>query len=273
MRNLLQTRPEDEALLYETVVLMNKMNRAPKEKIDLILSHTVTRDDVFTELAKSYNQAGEYQKAIDTLRSHAFVPCEGGEHAIADQYMFAYLAMGIQAMKAGDFAKALELLRCGQILLQNLGAGIWNHCKRIPLRYYAAICHEKLGNKEEAEAIYRYISETEIEYFSNMHLGELPYYQALSFDRLGMPLHSRKLITEYRRRWEAMIDVKDNGFFATTPFFMSFVDDPKKLRRARWLYLTGLCESYLGNREEAEARMRESYMLNNDQLIAKLYVE
>ncbi|MBQ9796741.1 MAG: DUF5107 domain-containing protein [Clostridia bacterium] len=273
MRNLLQTRPEDEALLYETVVLMNKLGCNPKEKIDLIQSHSVTRDDVLTELAKSYNQAGEYQKAIDTLLSHAFVPCEGGEHAIADQYMFAYLAMGIQAMKAGDFAKALELLRCGQILPQSLGAGIWNHCKRIPLRYYAAICHEKLGNKEEAEAIYRYISETEIEYFSNMHLGELPYYQALSFDRLGMPLHSRKLITEYRRRWEAMIDVKDNGFFATTPFFMSFVDDPKKLRRARWLYLTGLCESYLGNREEAEARMRESYMLNNDQLIAKLYVE
>jgi tetratricopeptide (TPR) repeat protein len=228
---------------------------------------------IVTELAKSYNQAGEYQKAIDTLLSHAFVPCEGGEHAIADQYMFAYLAMGIQAMKAGDFAKALELLRCGQILPQSLGAGIWNHCKRIPLRYYAAICHEKLGNREEAEAIYRYISETQIEYFSNMHLGELPYYQALSFDRLGMPLHSRKLMTEYRRRWSTIKDVKDNGFFATTPFFMSFVDAPEQLRRARYLYLTGLCESYLGNTEEASARLMESFALNNDQLIATLYVE
>ena len=80
-------------------------------------------------------------------------------------------------------------------------------------------------------------------------------------------------MTEYRRRWEAMIDVKDNGFFATTPFFMSFVDAPEQLRRARYLYLTGLCESYLGNTEEASARLMESFALNNDQLIATLYVE
>lgn len=34
------------------------------------------------------------EKAIETLMSHSFVPCEGGEHAIADQYLFAHLIIG-----------------------------------------------------------------------------------------------------------------------------------------------------------------------------------
>ncbi len=29
------------------------------------------------------------QKALDTLLSHNVIPCEGGEHAIADQYLYA----------------------------------------------------------------------------------------------------------------------------------------------------------------------------------------
>ena len=40
-----------------------------------------------------YNKR-HYEKAVETLMSHSFVPCEGGEHAIADQYLFAHLAIG-----------------------------------------------------------------------------------------------------------------------------------------------------------------------------------
>ena len=110
-----------------------------------------------------------------------FVPCEGGEHAIADQYMYAYLCNGLAKMSAGDFSTALKLLTDGQTLPQSLGAGIWNHCKYIPMRYHAAICMEKLGNTEGANEIYRYIANTKVEYFSNMHLPELPYYQACAW--------------------------------------------------------------------------------------------
>jgi len=271
MQSVLAERPFDEAILYETVVLMNKMNVKPQTKIELIKAHTVTRDDIITELAKSYNQAGEHERAIETLMSHAFIPCEGGEHAIADQYMFAYLALGCEAMKREDWEGALELFRKGQVLPQSLGAGIWNHCKRIPLRYREALCLEKMGKNEEAKEIFEYIAETEIEYFSNMHLPELPYYRALSYDRLGMPLHSRKLITEYRRRWEAMNDIKDNGFFATTPFFISFVDDPAALRYAKSCYLTGLLDLYMGDEASAKAKMKDSFDFNNDNLFALLY--
>ena len=270
MLGLVNERPDDAELLYECVVLLNKMGSAPEEKIALILKHNGTREDIMVELAKAYNQSGQHDLAIASLMSRNFVPCEGGEHAIADQYMFAYLAKGTHEMKAENYEKALAYFTEGQTLPQSLGAGIWNHCKLIPLRYRAALCLEKIGRRDEAEAIYRYISSTEIEYFSNMHLPELPYYRALSYDKLGECFKSRAMITEYLCKWNSMADVTDNGFFATTPFFMPFIEAPKRLRRAKALYLRGLCDRYLGRDEEADRKMKESYSLNNDNLFAKV---
>ena len=270
MLSLTEDRPNDAQLLYETVVLMNKMGADPADKIGLIQSHPVSREDIAVELAKAYNQNGEYDKAIDVLMARDFVPCEGGEHAIADQYMFAYLCKGFFEMRNENYEKALAYLTEGQTLPQSLGAGIWNHCKYVPLRYHAALCMEKLGRKEEAEAIYRYISEIEIEYFSNMHLPELPYYQARALDRLGEHLRARRLMTSYMRLWSRMESVTDNGFFATTPFFMPFIEAPRKLRRAKALYFNGLACRYLGKDCEADEKMAESFCLNNDNLFAKI---
>lgn len=271
MKEVLAERPEDEELIYETVILMNKMSIAPEEKIELLTSHKITRDDCLTELAKAYNQAFMPDKAIETLMSHDFVPCEGGEHAIADQYMFAYLVKGKMALDAGDINGAIELFRKGQVLPQSLGAGIWNHCKLIPLKYHEALCLEALGNKADADAIFTYIATVTIEYFSNMHLKELPYYQAKSFEHLGEPTKAQHLITKYFRDWKKIINVKDNGFFGTTPFFISFVDCPKKLRRAQYLYLTALCEEFVGNEELAAQSMSESVSLNTDSHFAQFF--
>jgi len=268
MKALCADRPNDGQILYETVVLMNKMSAPAEDKIKLLTSRKLDRDDLYVELAKAYNQNGEFEKAIDTLMARAFVSCEGGEHAIADQYIFAHLSLGLERMECGEYESALGYFVKGQTLPECLGSGIWNHCKLIPLRYREALCLDALGRREEAEEIYSYIADTEIEYFSNMHLPELPYYRALCYDRLGDALKSRAMVTKYRREWSKMEEVHDNGFFATTPFFMSFVDAPEKLRRAKFLYLTALCDRMEGEQDKADAKMRESYKLNNDNLFA-----
>ncbi len=271
MREVLAARPDDEQLLYETVVLMDKMTLHPEEKIALITSHNVHRDDVLTELAKAYNQAFLPDKAIETLLSHEFVPCEGGEHAIADQYMFAYLVKGKKALDNGNTDEALALFVTGQTLPQSLGAGIWNHCKLIPLKYHEAVCLELLGETEKARAIFEYIATVTVEYFSNMHLKELPYWQAKAFDRLGEPTKAQHLITKYLREWKKFQHTEDNGYFATTPFFLSFVDSPKRLRKAQYHYLVSLCKAYIQNDVEAKAEIETSVSLNNENLFALFF--
>ena len=223
------------------------------------------------ELVKAYNQAGMYDRALHTLLEHKFVPCEGGEHSIADQYIFSYLAKGRAALESGDAELAESCFLTGEQLPDRLGAGIWNHCKLIPLRYHRALALEKLGRVEEAHEIYRYITQTEIEYFSNMHLPELPYYQALSFVRMGDELAARRLLTEYKRVWSTVKEKKDNGFFGTTPFFMPFVDTASDLRTSYGLYLEGLVTLFEGREGEARSLLSRSYALNNDRLTALLY--
>lgn len=268
MKKALALSPDSEQLIYETVVLMDKLGVDASEKIELLTTRKITRDDCFTELAKAYNQAFRPEKAIETLMSHRFVPCEGGEHAIADQYLFAHLVIGRNALRNGDVENALEAFRKGQILPQSLGAGIWNHCKLVPLKYFEAVCLHKLGEKAGADEIFRYIATIGIEYFSNMHLKELPYYQACAWRHLGEDIKAQRLITKYRREWSKIDSVRDNGFFGTTPFFISFTDDPKRLRRAQHCYLNALIADFMGEEARAQALMEESYSLNGENLSA-----
>ena len=268
MMKAISLAEDSEEIIYETVVLMDKLGIPAKEKIDFLTSHKITRDDCFTELAKAYNQDLQPEKAIETLMSHSFVPCEGGEHAIADQYLFAHLVMGREEQEKGNTEKVIALFRKGQILPQSLGAGIWNHCKLVPLKYFEAICLEKLNNKAEADEIFTYIATIGIEYFSNMHLKELPYYQACAWKHLGEDIKAQRLITKYRREWKDIDKVIDNGFFGTTPFFISFTDDPKQLRRARHCYLNALIADFTGDKEKAQAYISESLALNSENLPA-----
>ena len=51
---------------------------------------------------------------------------------------------------------------------------------------------------------------------------------------------------------------------------MPFIEEPKKLRRAKALYFNGLVDRYLGLDAEADKKMAESFSLNNDNLFAKI---
>ena len=104
-----------------------------------------------------------------------------------------------------------------------------------------------------------------------MHLKELPYFQAYSFNHLGEELKGQHLITKYFREWSKIKDIKDNGYFGTTPFFIPFVDEPARLRRAQCLYLIGLCENYMGEKKKAKEFLRESVSLNNDNMLVLFF--
>lgn len=268
MKQALALKPQDEQLLYETVVLMDKLGTDPVEKISLLSGIQTRRDDLLIELAKAYNQNFQMDQALEVLTSHDFVPCEGGEHAVAEQYMFAYLIKGVIAYREGKLEEANEYFSRGQELPQNLGAGIWNHCKRVPLKYYQSLCLNALGKCEEAEIIWKYIADIRVEYFSNMHLKELPFYQSLCLAELGRNTEAVRRITVFMRQWNHMKNVNDSGYFNTTPFFISFVDDPAKLRTAQYLYLTGLCYRLKGDKETFIENMKKSAALNSENLFA-----
>ena len=183
---------------------------------------------------------------------------EQSTHDEPDNYM-TYRSLAIacfshlnrKAEAAGDFETALSVFRQALTLPATLGAGIWNRCKYVPYQYQIAVCLEKLGKKAEADEIFRTILDIEIEFFSKMHLRELPWYQALSAEHLGLQQKAWNLMGKAKRIWTAELDKVDNGFFATTPFFISFAQPASELRKAYYGYLLGLVSLYEGENEQA----------------------
>ena len=260
-------------MLYESVILLDKLNAPAEDKLNLLKQHEdlICRDDLFTELAKAYNQHHEPQAALKVLEGHDFVPCEGGEHAIADQYMLAYFMIGRKLMKEQDYGKALEAFRSAQVLPQHLGAGIWNRCRLVPHRFFEAVCLDQLGQKAQAEEILTDITGIKIDYFSNMHLKELPFYQACAYRMLGRPMPGTQLMTEYRRKWTNALSVKDSGYFATTPFFLPFTEKAEDLRTAQFSYLLGLNALYRGETAEAKVLLDKASSLNSELYYADIF--
>jgi tetratricopeptide (TPR) repeat protein len=259
----LALHPGDGQLVFETAHVMGKLGVEPGERIGFVLNNTkgTMRDDICIELARAYNQNGGYEKTLELFKDHTFVPCEGGEHATAEQYMFAHHAIGRGLLGEKKFGEALEAFRKAQVLPQNLGAGLWHEARLVPHQYYEALCLDGLGEKEEAEKLYRHIVCLTVDYFSNMHLPELPYYQAVSHVRMGDGLKGRALMDGCLKKWTKDRNVIDPGYFATTPFFVSYCDGAKEMREAYFSYLLGFVRRFAGENSKEHELFKKSVSL------------
>ena len=175
LQKALQLSPLNQQLLFETSYVMTRLEHPAQSKISLILQHMSTkrRDDILIELAQAYNLSEQYDKVLELMSNHTFIPCEGGEHALADQYMFAQFGLGIKAMQSKHYEEALMRFRLAQTIPQNLGAGLWNVVKLVPHKFYEALCLKQIGDASEALSIFNYICSVKKDYFSDMHLPEL----------------------------------------------------------------------------------------------------
>ncbi len=233
--------PDMEEIVYEIAYLLNHTGVEPKaaaKRIESMIPDLKTvRDDIATEWAHACNRAGLYDEALTVLGGHSFVPCEGGETAVAIQYINAWYGKGMNLKAEGKFEEAIEAFRTAQILPENLGAGLWHECPRVPAKYQEALLLEKLGRRDEAFAIYQYFNTLYVDFFSNMHLPLLPVYQALGDIRMGKKEEADALLDKTIAGWKHELSRRNSGYFGTTPFFIPFMDDPVKMREQYYLPL------------------------------------
>ena len=250
MKEAAENAPKTEKqITFERAYLMAKTGDSPEEIANFILSRDYDRDDLYVELARAYNHAGREEDALKLMLSRTFVACEGGEHYITDQYMYALWLRGIKRMKVGDYFGAIEAFEEAQVLPASLGSGLWNDVKRIPFRYFKALCLEKLGKREEAAGIYKSFTGYYLDYFSNMYLNTLPYYMAKAYTYLGEKEKGDALIKERLSLLEAEMGKEDMGNYSTTPFFLSFIDQPAVARKNALAYPAYLYSRYLKDKE------------------------
>ncbi len=250
--------PEDKQLVFEKAYVMGRMRVPPQDIIRFLEPKCSenTRDDIVIEYVRALNACGLYEKAREVLLSKQFTPCEGGEHAVALQYMAATHGMAKRSYHREQYAIALELFKAAQCLPDSLGAGLWNEVLLVPHRFYEAECLWHLGRKNEANAIYTDITALYIDYFSNMHLPELRCWQALSWKRLGQDGRGEMMLREHIRLNREAANHKDAGYFGTTPFFISYMESPEKLRKANSDWQLAVAYWALGAQSDSMKHLR-----------------
>lgn len=74
------------------------------------------------------------------------------------------------------------------------------------------------------------------DYFTNMYLYTYRYYLAKALEYLGDKVKADELISDGISADLKEIGKVDSGYFATTPFFISYIDDNKKAREIYFAY-------------------------------------
>ena len=154
--------------------------------------------------------------------------------------------------KQGKYAQAREEFEKACQLPQSLGSGFWNETKKVPFEYFAAACLEKEGRTEEAKEIYKSFGGFFFDFFSDMYLITLCYYVARGYERIGEREKGEKLIKEKIAAFEHARTVEDTGNFGTTPFFISFIDEPKQARFTIVDYPLYLCYTFINDEAKAQ---------------------
>lgn len=254
LRKALGMNPGNEQLIFELAYVLNRTGAAPDDVVSEILANVpdikTARDDIVMELVGAYNRSGRFEEALNAL-DRRFIPCEGGEGAVSSRYMAARHGIGMRLYEADDYKGALEQFRAAQALPQNLGAGLWHEAPLAPQRYMEGCCLEALGRRGEAVPLWEWILTLTVDYFSNMHLPELPVWQAKARLKLG---HDRnELLGELAKRvtaWESELDRSDPGHFSRTPFFISYIDNPASARKAYYTRLIGMANEFMESAEK-----------------------
>lgn len=262
-------------LVYDAMVLMNKLGVDPKEKLKVLGTDPkkIKRENLIIELAKCYNQLGQPEKALDILLSKVFKSAEGGETFIAAPYMYANLLIGTDLFEKGKYEEAQKAFENAMNIPKSLGTGYWNRFSRIPYEYAVARCLDKRGLKKEAEEAYESILNVQMETSSKGALPELKYYQARCAAHLGLLNKAQNMMIEVRRKWREGLEVVDEGYFAPTPFFESFVRPASEEREAQFTFLLGLVELFDNHPAKAKEFFTKASKMNSDNNFARYYAK
>ena len=222
LRAAAERMPDDDQVLWELFRVENRLVASTGDAERLLMNRKKIRDDICTEYAVALCRRGEPDRAVTIMEGHEYVPCEGGEGAVADAWILANRMLADRAFGEGLYETALGLYEKAETLPENLGAGWWNDAKKAPLRYAEGLCLEKLGREKQANERFGWITSLLTDFFSDMALPELDIVKIKAYRKLGDTEDAEKTIKSARARFEKEINRRDSGFFGTTPFFDSF---------------------------------------------------
>jgi tetratricopeptide (TPR) repeat protein len=273
MEKAAAARPGDLQLYYEFNLVAELQNLPLPKRLarwEEQRGYAEKWDELFLQGVRIYNQIGEWDKALDMLKTHEFTPAEGGEASIAAEYYCAHHALAYAAMEAGEYEKALEHFD----RIFHGPYGIWNDIILCPYKYGQALCLDKMGKKKEAAEALAWITSLPLE--SQSFLPSFPYYLGMALTGLGKAEEGKEQFRQLKKAAEEALAVKEHGFFAAVSSYESFIRDAGDLKAIQYNTLLAMALSGLGEKEKAKAAVDAALALgplNQQALMLKKSLE
>ncbi|MFI1773144.1 DUF5107 domain-containing protein [Thalassobellus citreus] len=239
----------DARLLMELDQLYKKMNVSVDERLDILEKHidlTESRDDLYLERVALCNFKGNFSKALNLVQKRQFHPWEGGEGKVPFQHITAQVEVAKQAIKTGDYKKAITHLEAAQVYPHNLGEGKLHGTQENDINYWLGCAYEKLGELEKAKASWELasqgLSDPSPAIFYNDQQPDKIFYQGLALLKLGK-------IEEANYRFNNLINygkahmndhIKLDYFAISLPDLLIWEEDLNDLNKVHCNYLIGL---------------------------------
>jgi tetratricopeptide (TPR) repeat protein len=227
--------PDDMRIRYEYDQLRKKLDDSPEERLQSLLEindRIAERDDFSVELASLYTSCNQPLKALQILENRRFHPWEGGEGKVLKQYTDACLALGQEALKAGDADTALHYFIQSMDTPDNLGEKYHPLQAVAHINYWKAMAFKALGKKVEANQHFKASVEEQGDFIDMAvsAFSELTFFKALSLKELGREMEARQLLLEMKRYGEAKLKEEAQiDYFATSlPLLLVFEEDLQK---------------------------------------------
>ncbi|MFH1567127.1 MAG: tetratricopeptide repeat protein, partial [Gemmatimonadota bacterium] len=259
-RRAFEADPSDGRVLCELDQLERRLGAPPEERLRRLEAHAEVveqRDDLSLARITLLNQAGQPQRALDLMQGRRFIPWEGGEGRVSDQYVAAHLQLGRQALARGDAAAALSHFEAARTFPGNLGEGRSPFQPLIEVEYCCGLAHRALGDAAAARACFARAAEATG--------GPSPstYHQALALRQLEREAEADQCLRQLLDHARTQRDTAPQAGFATSvPRFVFEAEDPVRGRRINGNYLMGLAHLGLGQESEARARFAEVLALD-----------
>jgi tetratricopeptide (TPR) repeat protein len=193
-----QLAPTDARLLFERDLLWKRMGTPAAKRLAALEKHLPQvrlRDDLSVEYADLLNQVGRHHDALAYLGSRRFQPWEGGEGLARTQHERTHLALGRQALAAGEAAKALAHFETALVAPPNLGETKHLLANRSDIDYWLGCAAAALGDHARARQVWTAAANFRGDFQERAVriYSEMTYFSALSLQKLGRNAEARKL--------------------------------------------------------------------------------
>ena len=261
MQRAFELDPTDARVLLELDQLHRKLNMPVEERfafLDARRETVLQRDDLTVEYVTLMNLLGRYEDALALTLARRFHPWEGGEGKITTQYDLSLTQLARRALRAGEAAKAKELLERALVFPENLGEGKLEGAKDNNIYYYLGLAERTLGNRAAGDALLARAAHGDEEPAGMMYYNDQPadmiLYQGLAWRALGNEERARarfhKLVSYGEKHYYDQ--VKIDYFAVSLPDLQLFDEDLTVRNRAHCEYLIALGSYGLGETARAE---------------------